>query len=182
MARIVLAALLAFLLAAPVAAQIRVAYEVAPLAIRGNVVEFSGLDPYADPDEQESATGDHRSISATIPLASQGEGGAVGIRVAYLWFTNRESGTVTSYPGLYLNLSGATEDGAVGWAASFDIGYDYYNKEALGILGLLPTVALSVGPRLNAGPLGIEGTVGAQMTSILQGVALTARVGVALGS
>ena len=171
---------LALFVATPATAQVRVAYEVAPVAIRGNVVDFGGLDPYADPDEQESATGSHRAVSATIPITSQGEG-TVGVRVAYVQFTNEDSGTVTGFPGVYLNLSGASAGAGLGWAGMFDIGYDYYNREALGVLGLLPSVALSVGPRLGLGPVGVEATVGAQTTSIMQGVALTARVGVAIG-
>lgn len=171
--------LLTLVLAAPASAQIRVAYEVAPTAIRGNVVDISGLDPYADPDEAESASGTHRSLTTTIPLPSLGE--AVGVRVAYISFTHEDTGTVTRFPGVYLNLSGATEGDGLGWAGSFDLGYDYYNREALGVLGLIPTVALSVGPRLGLGPVGIEATVGTQMTSVLQGVALTGRLGVVLG-
>ena len=182
MRRLPLALLLVAACAVPTSAQIRVGVEVAPLAMRGNVVDFGGLDPYADPDEQESATGSHRALSVTIPVTTE-DGSTVGLRVVYTQFTNRDSGTVTGFPGLYLNLSGATEGDGLGWAGAFDLGYDYYNREALGILGLLPTVAVSVGPRLGLGlgGLGVEATVGAQTTSILQGVALTARLGVALG-
>ena len=179
MRRLSLALFLVVGCAASASAQIRIAYEAAPIALRGNLASLAG-ETFTDPDERESASGSHRAIMATIPFTREGAG-VVGVRVVYTQFTNEDSGTVTGFPGIFLNVSGAQRSNVLGWALSADIGYDYYNREALSVLGLLPTIGVSMGPRMNLGPIGIEATVGAQTTSIMQGAAVTGRLGIAVG-
>jgi len=169
-----LALLILLALAGSVSAQVRVAYEVAPIAIRGDITDYAFCTFRCG---VKSSGGEHRSISATLSVFGNG----LGVRVAYLTFTDEDTGAESSYPGLYLNASFASEGSGVGGVFMLDVGYDYYNKEANGILGLLPTFAFSAGPRLGLGPFAIEASVGAQATSILQGIALTGRIGVAIG-
>ena len=172
--------LLALVLSAPASAQVRVAYEVAPIAISGNVFDYGfGSGSLAGRDSEESAGGSHRSLSATVPVAALGDG--LAVRAAYTTFTDEDTGETSAFPGVFVVGTFASEGVGLGGVGSMEIGYDYYNREAFGVLGLIPTIGASLGPRIGLGPVAVEATVGAQVTSILQGVALTARVGVAIG-